>query len=159
MEFGAYLDEALRDCLVCGLRNEGIQKKLLTEADLTRTKVLTLSLGMEAAEKNAKSLKVVEPAVNRITPRPCYRCGRTSHNHKDCRFKEAECHKCEKKRHIAATCRSAKAANACQPQRKHVRFNRFPMKFVTTDTESDSESLPLHTNGGGGANPPLKTLT
>ena len=112
---------------------------------------------MEAAEKNAKSLKVVDPAVNRITPRQaCYRCGRTSHSHKDCRFKDAECHKCGKKGHIATACRSAKPGNARQPQRKQVRFNRFPTKFVTTDNESDSESLPLHTIGGGGATPPIK---
>ena len=33
-KFGAFLDEALRDRLVCGLRNESIRKKLLTKADL-----------------------------------------------------------------------------------------------------------------------------
>ena len=75
-QFGAYLDEALRDRLVCGLRNEGIQKKLLTEADLTLARALELSLGMKAAEKNAKSLKVTEPAVNRITHDPATRAAR-----------------------------------------------------------------------------------
>ena len=34
-KFGAYLDDTLRDPLVCGLRSEATQKKLLTEADLT----------------------------------------------------------------------------------------------------------------------------
>ena len=56
-QFGGFLDEALRDRLVCGLRNEAIQKKLLTEADLTLIRAVELSVGMEAAEKNAKSLK------------------------------------------------------------------------------------------------------
>lgn len=55
--------EALRDCLVCGLRNEAIQKKLSTEADLTLTKAVELSVGMEEADKNAKSLKGTESAV------------------------------------------------------------------------------------------------
>ncbi len=31
-EFRAYLPEALRDRFVCGIRNEGNQKRLLTEA-------------------------------------------------------------------------------------------------------------------------------
>ena len=38
--FVEYLDETLRDCLVCGLRNEAIQRKLLTEADLTVARAL-----------------------------------------------------------------------------------------------------------------------
>ena len=56
-EFGAYLKEALRDRLVCGLRSESIQKKLLTVADLSLAEAQKLSLRMEAAEKSAKSLK------------------------------------------------------------------------------------------------------
>ena len=155
-QFRGYLDEALRDRLVCGLRNEAIQRKLLTEADLTVARALELSLGMEAAEKNAKSLKVAEPAVNRITTRPCYRCGKASHTQQDCRFREADCHNCGKKGHIASVCRSAKknfTANARQSQQK--RFNRHPTKFITTETENDSEILPLHTIGGG-STPPIK---
>ena len=33
-EFGAFLDDALRDKFVCGLQNENIQRRLLSEADL-----------------------------------------------------------------------------------------------------------------------------
>lgn len=49
-KFEGFLDEALRDRLVCGLRNEAIQKKLLTEADLTLTKAVELAVRMEATE-------------------------------------------------------------------------------------------------------------
>ena len=59
-----FLDEALRDRLVCGLHNEAIQKKLSTEAALTLTKAVELSVGMEAAHKNVKSLQGTESAVN-----------------------------------------------------------------------------------------------
>ena len=109
-QFGGFLDEALRDRLVCGLRNEAIQKKLLTEADLTLIRAVELSVGMEAAEKNAKSLKGTENAVNRVAPqrKPCYRCGRSSHDQKDCKFRDAECHNCGKRGHIAPVCRSPK---------------------------------------------------
>ena len=34
-QFGAFLEEALRDRLVCGLRSESVQKRLLAETDLT----------------------------------------------------------------------------------------------------------------------------
>ena len=34
-EFGEYLNDALRDLLVCGMRSESAQKRLLSESDLT----------------------------------------------------------------------------------------------------------------------------
>ena len=46
--------DALSDRLVCGLRNTGIQKRLLSEASLTLAKAGEIAQGMEAAEKNAK---------------------------------------------------------------------------------------------------------
>ena len=60
-EFGD-LDDALRDRLVCGLRNESIQKRLLSEANLTYQRAMELAQGMEAAEQNSRSLKSTEPA-------------------------------------------------------------------------------------------------
>ena len=75
-KFSAFLDEALRDHLVSGLRSQSIQKKLLTEADLNLTKATDLSAGMEAADKNPKSLKGPETAVNRVAlkQKACFRC-------------------------------------------------------------------------------------
>ena len=51
-EFGAFLIEALRDRLVCGLRADyiAIQDKLLTTADLTFTSAIDISVGMEQAK-------------------------------------------------------------------------------------------------------------
>ena len=33
-DFAGHLDETLRDCFMCGLKNETIQKRLLTEREL-----------------------------------------------------------------------------------------------------------------------------
>ena len=103
-KFGDYLDQALCDRLVCSLCAESIQKRLLTEADLTLKKALELAQGMEAADRNAKSLKTPETSVQKGagSSTPCYRCGRSNHNPKDCRFRHADCHFCKKKRHIAS---------------------------------------------------------
>ena len=59
-EFGDYLDQALRDRLVCGLCNEHTQ---LVEADLTLAKAVSLAQGMEAADKNAKGFKGPEANI------------------------------------------------------------------------------------------------
>ncbi|XP_028660385.2 uncharacterized protein K02A2.6-like [Erpetoichthys calabaricus] len=55
-EFGANLDDALRDRLVCGLRSEGLQKRLLTEANLTLQKAIEIAVSMELAAKEAQQL-------------------------------------------------------------------------------------------------------
>ena len=49
-EFGAFLEEALRDKFVCGLQGENIQCRLLAEANPDLKKALELEKGMEAAE-------------------------------------------------------------------------------------------------------------
>ena len=87
-KFGDFLDQALRDHLVCGLGSEGIQKKLLTEQEL--------AVEMEAVEKNAKSFKGTENSIKSVASvKACHRCGQTLHDQKDRRFKDAKCHSCE----------------------------------------------------------------
>ena len=65
-DFGQRLEEALRDRLVCGLRNSNVQRKLLTEPGLTYAKAVEIALGMEAAEKNTRQLKGNDAAIQRV---------------------------------------------------------------------------------------------
>ena len=51
-EFGTNLGDSLRDRLVCGLNNALIQKRLLSERDLTLAKATQIALSMEAAAKD-----------------------------------------------------------------------------------------------------------
>ena len=53
-KFEGYLEDALRDRLVCGLRSEAIQRK-----DLDHKKA------MELADRNSKALKEPEPGINK----------------------------------------------------------------------------------------------
>ncbi|KAL5500514.1 hypothetical protein EMCRGX_G012092, partial [Ephydatia muelleri] len=55
-QFGAFLEEALRDRLVCGLRNHSIQRRLLSESNLSLQKAVEVSTAMEAAELNSKTI-------------------------------------------------------------------------------------------------------
>ena len=55
--FGAALEDMLRDCLVCGINDTGIQRRLLAEPKLSFKKALELAQGMESATQNVKQLQ------------------------------------------------------------------------------------------------------
>ena len=163
-EFGDFLNDALRDRLVCGLRNESVQKRLLSEANLTFAKALELAHSMELADKNAKALKGTDSAVKKLSrvPRqgdrqspaqstPCSRCGRTNHEASSCRFATATCHHCGKKGHIAPACRSRKS-NRRRTAPNHSRPTS--AKYVSTlPDDSGSEEFQLLTVGADSSRP------
>ena len=56
-QFGPYLMEVLTDQLVCGLRSETQQKRLLAEHELTFDRALAIAQSMEAADRDAHTLR------------------------------------------------------------------------------------------------------
>ncbi|KAG1929501.1 K02A2.6-like [Pimephales promelas] len=105
-EFGKVLNDTLRDRLVCGLRCEGIQKRLLTESNLTLQRAIELSVSMELAAKEAQQLSSNSKLYKMETEKqnenkgPCFRCGKMGHSPVSCWFKDVECRSCKKKGHI-----------------------------------------------------------
>ncbi|KAJ8351939.1 hypothetical protein SKAU_G00234150 [Synaphobranchus kaupii] len=117
-EFGAVLYDMLCDRLVCGINDDGLQRRLLGEATLTFKKALEISQAMETAANNTKDIQKANggaqpSAVHHVSTEKtgksveCYRCG-GAHFANDCGFKDAVCHNCQKKGHIAKKCRGAK---------------------------------------------------
>ena len=132
-DFGATLDDMLRDRLVCGIADVTFQRRLLAEDELTLEKAVQLARALETADKDAsalQSLRAPAPAevhsVNRQQKgpqlSPCYRCG-GKHKQLDCRFKASVCHACKKRGHLARVCRTRQA----HQQGEHAgRRNRRP---------------------------------
>lgn len=149
--FGAFLSEALRDRLVCGMLHENIQKVLLTKADLDLDQALEISLGMEAASQKAKELKGThrdQPVMAVQTPVPrCGRCGRGNHDKSECKFRNATCHKCWKVGHIAPMCRSK--ASHQRPVSATNRSKPKPANYVgaTPDTTNSTGDTTTEPNG------------
>ena len=87
-QFVDFMKEALRVRLVCGLQNEAIQRRLLTEAKLTFAGALELAKAQKAAELQAKQYKDPDIGVHKLsrtkfpekdTREPYIHCGRRNH--------------------------------------------------------------------------------
>lgn len=160
--YGDTLSEMLRDRLVCGVQHEGIQRKLLSEKDLTYDKAYTLAQAIEAAERDSKNLKTMDksslilpgkqvlyqqakahfdksPAPSQRRNITCYRCG-GPHLAPACtlKYEDVECSYCKKKGHLVKVCK-AKA----QQQRSHqhapqAQRNYKPSHYVDAEEQDDA---------------------
>jgi len=116
----------LRGRLVCGLRSETVQRRLLSEKDLTLQKAYDLAHSLETASRRASELQAtakiaaaqVPKEVQRVAPRRpggavgsppqcCYRCGKVGHLADKCHYRLQKCRACGKMGHIAKMCRSS----------------------------------------------------
>ena len=59
-QFGFGWEDALRDRLLCGIRDEAVRKRLLSKADLTFAKAVEMIETEEAAVKDAGQMKQSE---------------------------------------------------------------------------------------------------
>ena len=104
---------------MCGLSNQGIQRKLLAEANLTLDRALQLATAMSMATENTvefhtDTLIRDTHTVNKVSKNVqaktyaksssyvCWRCAKPNHSPDVCRFKEAVC---KQKGHIIRACK------------------------------------------------------
>ena len=130
--FDLVLGDMLRDQLVCGINDDQMQKRLLSEPKLTLEKATKIAHSMESAVQNVRQLQTVQPmqesreGVHKVGSSPlhtheksaitCYQCRKTGHQSAKCRHKDAKCHSCGKVGHLQAVCRSKPSQASEQPR-------------------------------------------
>lgn len=160
-KFGDYLNEALRDRLVCGLRNEETQCKLLAEDGLTLEQASKTASTLEMAGSQAQQLKTKEVAVKQVeatyaadkgsnTSNSCYRCGSTTHIASSCYHQDTVCRACNKRGHLARVCRSSTRNKST---RTKGRSSNYIAGAGDQDDAEDELRLPIFTMGGANIHP------
>ncbi|XP_064475711.1 uncharacterized protein K02A2.6-like [Ornithodoros turicata] len=142
--FGSTLDDMLRDRLVCGLRDESLQRRLLAESNLTFTLAQDKAIVAEYALRETEKIRGAMPTdvyslqkdgvaggakPNKTKPKhdsagqptsastKCFRCGGV-HVPDDCPFRHAVCHYCKQRGHIVKVCqKEAKARRSPTTQK------------------------------------------
>ena len=147
-DFKTHLNEALRDRLVCGLHNSSIQKKLLTKVELDLEKAVKIAQGMEAADRNAKSLKYSDPLVKLVKSKDdakesCRHCGWSNHKDTNCRFARATCHKCGLRGHIAPVCPSRQSSRQ-SASRGRKKFQSANWVDTEESDQLEESNLPIY---------------
>ncbi|XP_041785730.1 uncharacterized protein LOC121601010 [Anopheles merus] len=119
--FDSYLDKALRNQFVFGIRNRGIQSRLLEVRDLTLSKAKDIAFGMEMSLRGTEEMHGTSPrcevqqvtantkkisSTNNGQQRKCYRCGDTNHMANRCQHKQTVCSACGKRGHLQKVCLS-----------------------------------------------------
>jgi len=142
--YAGTLEDMLRDRLVCGVNDSRIQRRLLSEPELTFKKAYEHAQAMELADKDTKDLAAasgmgqhpVHSVQKGAQQKTCYRC-KGQHNPNSCHFKDSVCHNCGKKGHIQKACRTLKTTppNPVSPQTKSNRTSK-PQHSLNTGTSS-----------------------
>ena len=148
--FGEFLNNALSDHLVCGLKNESIQWKLLSQRELTLTQAVDIAKGMEAATQDSHELQGQTPNIQAIQSsagmkassgnahhKPCYHCGKKNHLPKDCYFRSTVCHKRNKKGHISKVCRSHQQMSNSTSRANPCKKTQWVQAEDTSDSETE----------------------
>ena len=158
--FGPTLDKMIRDRLVSGINDDGIQKKLLSEPALTYTRALEIAQGTEEAEKNLREMRAPrrdrdtagpqapskQNPVNQLTSGKqskrqssgCYCCGLTGHKVAQCKFRDKSCRICGKKGHLAKMCKSSGTTQPGTRQSKNQGQSK-SIRQVGNESGGDSE--------------------
>ena len=107
--FGDFLEQAIRDRLVCGMINSSTQKKLLAEKDLSLQRAVDIATAAEMAvldqQQGVHTSDQTDVHSVSFSKLICNCCGKRGHTAQKCRFRHEVCFKCRKQGHLQVMCK------------------------------------------------------
>ena len=146
-EYGTFLNDMLRDRLVCGIKHDRIQQRLLSEgAELTLEKALQIAQSMESAIKQSTAIQNYQHRTERVhkvstqerSYKECFRCG-GRHAVDRCNFKNKECFFCKNVGNTARKCR--KKANADKQKGGKAEHTADIVDIIEVDQAQDVDDI------------------
>ncbi|XP_072377923.1 uncharacterized protein [Diabrotica undecimpunctata] len=144
-QLGNFLNEALRDKFVCGLKSDTIRRKLRTESNLTFERALQEAQSMAAVEDESRFLESdtvlsklgatnsknvpKQSSSEQVPVKSCYR-GKRNHNPESCPARNWECYNCHKRGHTSRVCRKRNSVNTVQYDRSECEENSLELGFI-----------------------------
>ena len=130
-QFDDTLNDMLKDRLVCGINNEQLQRRLLSESQLTFKKALQISQTFETEVRDTKDWqegpRPMAPFQRMPGQYECYHCG-GQNNPSTCRHKETVGHNCGRKSHLA---------KHKHPVNSHCGIRKHTTTYIMTDSIGD----------------------
>ncbi|XP_047986191.1 uncharacterized protein LOC125229718 isoform X2 [Leguminivora glycinivorella] len=116
-DFGANLDDNMRDQFVCGINSDFVRQRLFAEESLSYSKAVTIATTLEAAERDSHAIGDKDNAsdkndvksVHKIQPVSagrslCEACGDPHHKQSECKFSQYVCDVCKIRGHLRRMC-------------------------------------------------------
>ena len=147
--FGEYLDTALCDQLVCGLKDHKTQKELLCIQDLTHAMVIEKARAAEAVDREILHFPVVEADALKLygQQKACQRCGQHGRTGATCRYENTRCHVCKKLGHLSSVCWHSRQQELTKQQlQKHKKQSRSTHTMHASADGSSEEEEEFDTN-------------
>ena len=148
--FQGFLEEALRDQIVCGLREESTQRKLLGTEDLDLEKTITIVQAREAAQRDFTEMKRSSNETHKVCDSMqrsqskviCYCCGNPGHKKPDCPRSGQRCNYCHRHGHCEQMClkkKNTKSESQFYKKNKQHQGGRKSQKTGYVDEDSYDE--------------------
>lgn len=119
-EFGANLNNIIKDRFICGLQKGKIFDRICEEdLNVSYEDILKIALSKEIIEHNQSSVNKLQSTFKNIKSNPkksnnqnlnlckliCFACGKPDHNFSNCKFKKLRCNFCNSVGHISSVCK------------------------------------------------------
>ena len=162
-EFGATLEDRLCERFVRGINDERIQRRLLSETDLTLSKAVDIAVAITQSAEGARDLDTTK-SINVVKKkfqynntsgrksgqasgqRKCHKCY-GDHQAHSCPYKDYKCHLCGMKGHIAKACRNGDKRQSQASSQKP----KFGSQKLLQVVKEESSSYDLFTVSSGGS--------